>query len=124
VSRNHSLESRQQMSAGAYVERARGWARELEEDLAKGRSLEWARYELEQRTGLPPHLFWALRHRPPKRIATDIFCRLRMAYLDHCSRVLGQVQQNLMEANSAFDADLLAEAQALDAELVAKRQRD
>lgn len=119
MSPQHSLQKCKPMNAASYVDKARSWARELEEDVAKGRSLEWARYELEQRTGLPPNLFWSLRHRPPKRIAADIYFRLRAAYYDHCARVLADTQRRM---SSDLDADLLAQAESLSQEIAAQGQ--
>lgn len=95
------------MSAAEFVEEAQMWARRLEEHEAQGSTLEAARYRLQVKFGIPVQAFWALRHRPPKRIAADLYHSLRLAYLNQCQRVVQSARTDIgvLKTQGFDDAD-------------------
>jgi hypothetical protein len=97
---NKSLRLKQ---AGDFVQEARTWAKRLEEHEAQGGTLDDARRRLQTRYGIPPQAFWSLRHRPPKRIAADIYHRIRFAYLDQCQRIVRSAQVDINRLNKGQD---------------------
>lgn len=71
----------QQMSDVAYVEEASSWARWLTRSEARGPGdMESAWRRLEHRYGIPWRIFWALRYRPPKQIATSLYFSMNRAW--------------------------------------------
>lgn len=63
-----------QMSAAVYVDRAREMARFLEDrESAADHDLEMARARLQSKYGIAGSVFYALRYRPPKQIAADVY---------------------------------------------------
>jgi len=98
-----------QMSAGEYVLRAQGWAKQLEEEEAKGGTLESARYRLQMKFGIPVQAFWSLRYRPPKQIAADLYHSLQQACLMQAERMAVAAQRNIEELKT-FSEDAHAQA--------------
>jgi hypothetical protein len=94
------------MTAAAYVEEARIWARALEEFTAHGTTLEDARRKLARQYGIPARLFWSLRHRPPKQIPADLYHQLREAYLSQCKRLVASAWNDIavLKAQRGQDA--------------------
>jgi hypothetical protein len=74
-------QNRMSDAASAYVEEAAKNAAWLVEREARGPGdIENAMRRLEVKFGIPYSAFWALRYRPPKTIAVEIFARLWEAF--------------------------------------------
>ncbi len=68
-------------AASAYVQEAAKNANWLVSREARGPGdVENAMHRLETKFGIPYSAFWALRYRPPKSVATEIFARLWEAF--------------------------------------------
>jgi len=119
--RNNPLRTEQTMTAADYVDRARGWARTLEEEQAKGSTLERARHDLEAKYGIPANIFWSLRHRPPKTIAAHLYHGLMAAYqreLERQRRRYGEELEETRRIQAGTDSKLVRAAVAVAGEAV------
>jgi hypothetical protein len=106
------------------VEAASYFASKLLEEEQRGSDVESALYRLEQRYGLSPNQVMHLRSRRAKSCDVGLFARLRMAYLDLCSRQVSKLQLEIARTKATSDddlADLEAEASALAAKIAAKK---
>jgi len=96
-------------------------AREMRGPCDTGPAME----RLEQKYGLP---FWTLDHfrrRKAKGCDVGLFARIRGAYFDHCERSVKRLCHEMkMERmrGDDFDADLLAEAEALLEKILARKK--
>lgn len=89
------LRSRE-MSAAAFVDQARDWAREIvNADVRGPGDLENAMRRVEQRYGLPFASLWALRYRPPKDVGVSIYTKLQAAHADVCERQMRKFRDEL-----------------------------
>jgi hypothetical protein len=96
VCERKSQKQRAGMSSSEYVDRARGWADALVWRETSGpRQLDEARSRVEARYGIPFSVLKDLRERPPKRIAADLYERLRSAYLASCERIVRSAQNDM-----------------------------
>lgn len=87
MGKNPRQKGETEMTAGEFVEYASSIARRMEEAEARGPGdLPNAWERLGRRYGLPESVFYALRYRPPKKIAADVFSRLHNAYQAECAR--------------------------------------
>lgn len=93
--------SRLLTSAADFVDRARVWADALvwKECNGPGDLVE-ARHRVEARYGIPATLLRDLRYRPPKRIAAELYERLRIAYRNQCERELKRFEGELADASA------------------------
>jgi len=102
------------------VEQSVFWARELTRREARGPGdIEGAWRRLQQRYGVPLRTFWALRYRPPKTIAADIYLRLCAAYQAECERQMRKLRHELETTKAIAGPDhaaVVAAAALVDAE--------
>lgn len=85
---------------------------------------EGALYRLEQRYGISPNQLIHLSKGRAKGCDISLFGRLKLAYLDSCERKLRKLQLEIEREKAAgddLDTDLLDRANALLAEVAAKR---
>lgn len=122
----NSLQTGKGMSAVDHVEDARKWARDLTANEQRGGDLESAWRRLERLYGVPRQTFWSLRYRPPKRIAADLYTRLRLAYLAQCERIVKSAQHDITIMKAKGDADLesLADQVADLAKAIKRKKAD
>ena len=69
------------MSAGTYVDEAKSWADKMVARESRGPGdTDNAMRRLQYKYGVSFNDLWRLRYRPPKRIWTDVYERIRQAY--------------------------------------------
>jgi hypothetical protein len=96
------LQSEQKMSSAAYVDRARGMARFLEDhEASQVGDREIARVRLQARYGIAGSIFHSLRYRPPKQIAAEVFNALCDAVEDVATRQIRAFEHEIAEARSS-----------------------
>lgn len=89
------LRSRE-MSAAAFVDQARDWAREIvNADVRGPGDLENAMRRVESRFGISFAALWALRYRPPKDVAASIYLKLQQAHAAVCESQMRKYQHEL-----------------------------
>jgi hypothetical protein len=114
--KNLQMESKT-MSAAAFVDRARGMARFLEDREAHALGdREMARDRIERRYGIAGSVLYSLRYRPPKTIAADIYARLCAAVEDAGARHMRTLEDEIAEAlegNSEVHRDRADQAMAV-----------
>lgn len=89
------LRSRE-MSAAAFVDQARDWARDVvNADVRGPGDLENAMRRVESRYGIPFAALWALRYRPPKDVAASIYLRLQQAHAAVCESQMRKFKDEL-----------------------------
>lgn len=116
------------MTSAEYVDRARGWADTLVWKECRGPGdMAEARARVEARYGIPAAWLKDLRHRPPKRIGVDLYERLRIAYLNHCERIIQaaarEIEATKQEHPHADLSGLENEAQSVVDAIAAARSR-
>ncbi len=90
------------MRASAYVDRAREMARFLERiESAEDDDLEKARTRLQAKYGIAGSLFHALRYRPPKQIAVDVYNDLCSALEDIAAAQIRIFEHEIAKARAA-----------------------
>ena len=103
------------MSAGEHVREAQQWANALTDNERRGGTLEATWRRLEAMFSIPSQTFWALRYRPPKRIAADLHTKLRLAYLQQCERLVRSAQHDI-EILRAIGRANHADLESIDAQ--------
>jgi len=102
------------------VEQSALWARELTRREARGPGdIESAWHRLQARYGVPFRTFWALRYRPPKTIAADLYLRLCAAYQAECDRQMRKLRHELEITKAtagAAAASVVAAAAVVDSD--------
>lgn len=109
--------SEQTMSAAVFVEQARGMARFLEDrEFAHVGDREIARARIEQRYGVSGSILYALRYRPPKQVAAEVYARLCAAVEHVASQQVKALEHEVATARArrlTVRADVLHAAQSL-----------
>lgn len=74
------------MSAVAFVEQSRAWARDLvNADVRGPGDLDNAMRRVEARWGIPFAALWSPRYRPPKDVGASVYARLYEAHAAMCA---------------------------------------
>jgi hypothetical protein len=104
------------MTDAAYIEDARGWAKELVRKEARGPGdQENAMRRLEARYGIPWRTFWTLKYRPPSDVFVSVYNRLQAAYRAECERQMRLLKHELeiTKARGLSDTSAYRSAAAL-----------
>lgn len=104
------------MSNQAHVETAIGISKWLTRREASGPGdMENAWHRLGVRYGLPWRLFWSLRYRPPREIASHLYARLQAAYEAERQRQMRKLQHEITitEQVAGPDSNSVRAAKAL-----------
>jgi len=109
------LQGGRPMSDTAYVDEAAEWAKGLTRCEARGPGdmvNAWRR--LEVRYGVPWRVFWSLRYRRPREIATSIYFQIHAAYEAERERQIRRLQHEIKitkaKAGASHRAVVAAEA--------------
>lgn len=95
-----------QVTQTGTVAQAQTWAHALTCSETQGPGdIAHAWERLSTRYGVPARLFWALRYRPPKTIAADLYLRLCEAYRAECERQMWKLQHELDQTKTITGAD-------------------
>lgn len=105
------------MQSDQYIETAGGWARHLEETIARatGDPLNVAREKAARLAKLPARTFLDLRYRRTKTIRAHVYEQLREAFLAETRKELAKLETEIAVAEASglcLDQSLLAEAKA------------
>ena len=113
---NPRKEESEPVNAACYVQRASLWAQRLEDmEAARAGSRPAARDALERRHKLPSGSLYSLRYRPPKRLAVDLYEKLRAALIAAAEReqqALAHEIEIARRAGVAVDHPALVAAEA------------
>lgn len=94
------------------VEEVSGWSRVLVQREMQGPGdMPRAMHRIEGRYGIPYHVLWTLRYRPPKDIAASIYFALKAAHQAECERQLRLLEHELSITRAALGASHSAVAQ-------------
>lgn len=107
---------RSELMSSVHVEEAAGIAKWLTRREASGPGdMENAWRRLEARYGLPWRMFWALRYRPPRVIASHLYERLRAAYQAERERQMQNLKHEIVitEKIAGPDSAVVHAAKAL-----------
>lgn len=125
---NRSFRFRErQLTRTEYVDCARAWADALVWNECRGPGeIASARARVAVRYGIPARLLKDLKYRPPKRIAVEIFERLRVAYLTQVERQVSRFERELADASThgAADTSLIRAASFVARAASRKAKRD
>lgn len=111
------------MDALTYIDHARQMAAFLEDrETGAGGDRETARARLAARYGIAGSIFHALRYRPPKQIAADIYNRLCSAVEDAASKQIKALENEIAMARASSlrpREDMVRKAEAVLVEVKA-----